>query len=66
MPIGSFVKNLRDYKGEIIVFANSYTNDPQYMVNSMRDLRNINKNIKFTEGLFNKSVKNHLDFIKKI
>ena len=66
MPIGTFVEELKDYKGKIYVFANSYTNDPKYMENSMRDLRSINKNINFVEGLFNKSTKNHIDFIKKI
>ncbi len=63
MPIATFISSLGDYKGEIVVFANSYTNDPQYMINANRDLKNINPNITFKEGLFNQSVKNHIDFI---
>ena len=66
MTVATFVEdNLRDYKGRVIVFANSYTNDPQYMVNSMKDLKEANPKIKFEEGLFNKSVNEHISFIKK-
>lgn len=66
MTIGTFIENLKGYKGEIIVFANSYTNDPQYMVNSMRDLKAIDSSINFSEGLFNQNVKKHIDFIRQI
>ena len=66
MPVGTFISELGNFKGKIYVFANSYTNDPKYMENSMRDLRKINKNITFVEGLFNKSTKNHIDYIKNI
>lgn len=48
------------------MFANSYTKDPQYMVNSMRDLKKINPSLNFQEGLFNKSNKEHIDYIKGI
>ena len=65
MVIGTFIEQLKGYKGEIVVFANSYTNDPQYMANSLRDLKDIDKDIIFKEGLFNQSVKNHIDFINK-
>lgn len=65
MVIGTFIEQLKGYKGEIVVFANSYTNDPQYMANSLRDLKDIGKDIIFKEGLFNQSVKNHIDFINK-
>lgn len=64
MPVGTFVEQIKGYSGEVVVFANSYTNDPQYMVNSMRDLRAIDNSIKFTEGLFNKDVEAHIKFIK--
>ncbi len=66
MPIATFIKSLKGYKGEIIVFANSYTNDPQYMENSMKDLHAIDKNLKFREGLFNQNVNKHIEFIKRI
>ena len=64
--IGTFVKDyLKDYKGEVIVFANSYTNDPKYMENSINDLKKINKNLNIKEGLLNKSIDEHIEFIKK-
>ena len=66
MPVGTLLENLRDYKGEVVVFANSYTNDPQYMENSMKDLKAIAPNVKFTEGLFNKQTQEHIDFIKNM
>lgn len=66
MPIATFVEELKGFKGEIYVFANSYTNDPQYMVNSMRDLRDIDTNLNFKEGLFNQNVKKHIEFIKNM
>ncbi len=66
MPIGTFVKNnLKEYKGEVIVFANSYTNDPQYMANSLKDLKELNPNLDIKEGLLNKSVEEHISLIKK-
>ena len=33
MPVGTFVEQIKGYSGEIVVFANSYTNDPQYIDN---------------------------------
>ncbi len=66
MPVGTFINSIKDFKGEIIAFANSYTNDPQYMKNSMHDLKELNNNINFKEGLFNQNVKKHIDFVNKI
>lgn len=66
MPIGTLAEKLKDYKGEVVVFANSYTNDPQYMVNSMRDLRELAPNVNFKEGLFNQSADKHIDFIRSL
>ncbi len=63
--IGTFIKDyLKDFKGEVVVFANSYTNDPQYMVNSLKDLKEINNNLNIKEGLLNKSIDEHIKFIK--
>lgn len=65
MPIGTFVKEyLKDYKGRVLTFANSYTNDPQYMVNSLRDLKRLNNDVSFENALFNKTVKEHLEYLK--
>ena len=65
MPIGTFVKKyLKDFKGRVLIFANSYTNDPQYMVNSLRDLKELNNNVSFENALFNRTVKEHLEYLK--
>ena len=66
MPVGTLIDKLKEYKGEIVVFANSYTNDQQYMENSMEDLKKIAPNVKFKEGLFNQKTQNHIDFIKNL
>ncbi len=66
MPVGTFVKeNLNGYKGEVIVFANSYTNDPKYMVNSFDDLKKLNPGLNLKKGLLNKSIEEHISFIEK-
>ena len=65
MPIATFIESIKGYKGKVYVFANSYTNDPQYMVNSMNDLKVIDPQAQFREGLFNKSINEHIAFIKK-
>lgn len=64
LPIATFLKELGNYSGTVTIFANSYTNDPQYMVNSMRDLKKVNPSLKAREGLFNKDSKKHIAFIK--
>lgn len=66
MPVGTFVKeNLNGYKGEVIIFANSYTNDPKYMANSFDDLKKLNPELNLKKGLLNKSTKEHISFIEK-
>ncbi len=66
MPIGTFVKKyLKDYEGKVIIFANSYTDDPQYMTNSLKDLKGLNPKLDIKEGLLNKSVEEHISLIKK-
>lgn len=66
MPIATFIKSIKGYHGEIYVFANSYTNDPQYMATSMKELKELDKNLNFKQALFNKNAKEHIDFIKNI
>lgn len=66
MPIGTFVKQLKGFTGEVIVFANSYTNDPKYMINSMHDLKFLDNKINFKQGLFNESTERHIEFLKQI
>lgn len=66
MPIGTFIKeNLSSYKGEVIIFANSYTNDYQYVVNSLKDADKLNPNLNIKEGLFNVNIDKHIKFIKE-
>ncbi len=66
MPIATFISELKQYAGEVYLFANSYTKDPQYMINVITNAKTINPNIVFKEGLFNKSTDEHIQFIKEI
>ncbi len=67
MPLLTFINEyLKDFKGKVYLFANSYTNDPQYMINSLKDVKAINNKINFIEGLFNKSVKEHISYLKEV
>lgn len=63
MPVGTFLEQIDGFQGKVYLFANSYTNDPQYMANSLKDCKRINAKIKFEAGLFNKSIEEHLKFI---
>ena len=66
MCVATFVKNnLKNFDKEVIVFANSYTNDSIYMSNSMKDIAKLNPGLKLVEGLFNKTIKEHIEFIKE-
>lgn len=65
-PIATFIKSLNGYSKNVYVFANCYTNDRNYMVNSMRDLKKLDANINFHEGLFNRPADEHIKFIEKI
>lgn len=65
MPIGTFIKEHTDYKGKIILFENSYTNDPKYVDNSLKDLKEITQALNVKQGLFNKNAKEHIKFIKE-
>lgn len=65
-PIATFIKeDLANYKGKVILFANSYTNDPQYVENSIKDLKEINDKLDIEFGLFNKNIDEHITFINK-
>lgn len=64
MPIATFIEKLDGYKGKVVLFANSYTNDYRYMKNSLRDFKKINSSIKVSEGLFNKDPKEHIKFLE--
>lgn len=67
MVIASFAKEyLQGYKGEVFVFANSYTNSYSYMATSMKDLNALGLGVDFKEGLFNKSLQEHIAFLKKM
>ena len=65
MCVGTFIKELKNYKGKVIICANSYTNDKQYMLNSLNDIKKINPELNVVEGLFNKSALEHIGFLKE-
>ena len=65
MPVATFARLIQNFNGEVFVFANSYTNDPMYMANSMRDLKSVAPRVKFSQGLFNKSLREHIYYLIK-
>ena len=65
MPVGTFIKELNGFSGNVMLFANSYTNDKQYMVNSLNDIKELNPSLRIKEGLFNKSIEEHLSILKE-
>lgn len=65
MPVGTFLLKHKDYRGKVLLFANSYTNDPQYMQNSLRDAEALAPDVAFKEGLLNRTLKDHIEFIKE-
>lgn len=65
MPIRTFLESIPDWKGKtIVLFANSYTNDPQYMENAMKDAKASTPTAHLVEGLFNASPKEHIRFLE--
>ena len=67
MVIATFAKEyLKGYKGKVVVFANSYTNSHSYMETSLKDLNGLGLGVEFKEGLFNKSLEDHIAYFKKI
>lgn len=66
MPIATLIEKLKGYKGEIVMFENSYTNDSQYVENSINDFRKIDNTLIVKQGLFNKSAKEHIKFIENL
>lgn len=66
MPIATLIEKLKGFKGEIVMFENSYTNDPKYVENSMDDFKHIDNELNVKQGLFNKSINDHVEFIKKL
>lgn len=66
MAVATFAKeNLKGYKGKVVIFGNSYTDDSKYMINSLEDLKTANSTLDIEYGLFNQSIKEHISFIKK-
>lgn len=66
MPIATLIEGLKGYRGEIVAFENSYTNDPKYVENSIKDLKALDGALNVRQGLFNKSTKEHVEFIEKL
>lgn len=65
MPIATFARLLKGYKGKVVVFANSYSNIPSYMDNVMKDLKDVGKDISFERGLFNESIEAHISYLER-
>lgn len=63
MPVGTFIEQIKNYQGQVALFENSYTNDVQYVKNSIEDFKSIAPSIKVENGLFNKTVEDHIKFI---
>lgn len=66
MSIATLIEKLKGYKGEIVLFENSYTNDPKYADNFMKDFKKIDSSLDVKQGLFNKSAKEHIEYIEKL
>ena len=66
MPVGTLIEKFKGFNGEVILFENSYTHDPKYVETSLKDFKDIDDKIKVSQGLFNKSVKEHVEFIKNM
>lgn len=66
MPIATLVEQLKGFSGEIVLFENSYTNDPSYVENTLKDFKALDGNLNVKQGLFNKSVNEHLLFIENL
>lgn len=64
MPVGTVIKGMDEYKGEVVLFENSYTNDAQYARNSLKDFVALAPSVKVMQGLFNKSAEEHIAFLK--
>lgn len=66
MVVASFLSSVTDWKGKRIdVFANSYTDDPQYMVTSLQDVKHYAKNADVQRGLFNKEIRQLDEWVKE-
>jgi len=66
MPVATLIEKLNGYKGQIVLFENSYTNDPKYVDNSLADFKKIDSNLNVLQGLFNKNAAEHIKFIEKL
>lgn len=66
MPVATLIQKLKGYRGEIVMFENSHTFDPQYVDNSIKDFREIDNSLNVRQGLFNKSAREHIEFIKNL
>lgn len=66
MPVATLIEKLNGYKGQIVLFENSYTNDPKYVDNSLADFKKIDSKLNVLQGLFNKTSAEHIKFIEKL
>lgn len=58
MPVWTFLESYPDWKGKTVyIFANSYTDDPNYFTTSIADAKKSARNADIQPGLFNKDIK---------
>ena len=66
MPIGTFARSLAGYKGKVYLFGNSYTDDKQYLKNSVRDFKGLVPDVDVTGVELNEPVEKIVEEMRKI
>jgi len=65
MVIRTFLESVKDWKGKtILLFANSYTNNPEYFSTSFKQAKESAPTAHIMEGLFNVSLGEHIRFLE--
>ena len=66
MPVWTFLESYPNWQGKkIYVFANSYTDDPNYFTTSIEDAKKSAKKADIQPGLFNKDIANLDTWLKE-
>ena len=66
MPVWAFLESYPNWQGKkIYVFANSYTDDPNYFTTSIEDAKKSAKDADIQPGLFNKDIANLDTWLKE-
>ena len=66
LPVWRFLESYPDWKGKkIYLFANSYTDDHNYMTTSLKDAKASARNADVVAGLFNKEIEGLDEWLKQ-